>query len=152
MKVLLIEDEQHKANDLTSKILKNGVAPDGLKTVRGVRQAVLEVSSSHYDLIVLDMALPTFADGGIDGSGGGTAQALGGIEILRALSLMGGATKVIIVTQYPEIILGGSRVKLNQAGKLISKKYGQDVLGAVLYSYNTPEWENAFDALMRKAK
>lgn len=76
MKVLLIEDEQHKAKDLTTKILQSGVSSEDLKTVSGVRQAVLEVTSSRYDLVVLDMALPTFADGGYDGSGGGAAQAL----------------------------------------------------------------------------
>ncbi|WP_027567561.1 response regulator [Bradyrhizobium sp. URHA0013] len=151
MKVLLIEDEEHKAEDLTRRLLKTGLAASELTRAIGVRQAVLEVMKGAYDLIIVDMALPTFSSTGDDGSGGG-GQAVGGIEILRALSSTKVSTKVIIVTQYPDIIVGGERVRLHQAARVLSAKYRQEVLGAVLYSYKTPEWEAAFDALLGKLK
>jgi ActR/RegA family two-component response regulator len=151
MRVLLIEDEEHKAEDLTRRLLAKGVAPGDLKRAIGVRQAVLQVMEGVYDLVIVDMALPTFSSTGDDGSGGG-GQAVGGIEILRALSNANASTKVIIVTQYPDIIVGGNRVRLHQAARVLSAKYRQEVLGAVLYSYKTPEWETAFDALLGKLR
>jgi CheY-like chemotaxis protein len=151
VKVLLIEDEEHKANDLTSRLRAKGLAAENVVRVSGVRQAVLQVTAANFDLVIVDMALPTFSDS-TDDSSGGTAQAVGGIEVLRALSVASVSTKVIIVTQYPDIIVGGNRVRLGQAARVLSKKYDQDVLGAVLYSYKTPEWEAAFDALLGKVK
>lgn len=152
MRVLLIEDEEHKAVDLTERLLASGVEKSNLVHVSGVRQAVLEVMKNQFDLIVVDMALPTFTASNDEGSGGGTAQAVGGIEILRALENAALKPRIIIVTQYPDIIVSGKRIKLSQAGRVLSQKYGQSVLGAVLYSYKTPEWAEIFDALLRKAK
>ena len=152
MKVLLLEDEEHKANDLTARLLANGVERRELIHVVGVRPAVLHVTQSVFDLVVVDMALPTFSSSNEDSSAGGAAQAAGGIEILRALLSSNVSTKIIIVTQYPDIIIGGKRVRLNQAARVLSDKYKQNVLGAVLYSYKTPEWETSFDVLMGKAK
>jgi CheY-like chemotaxis protein len=152
MKVLLVEDEQHKANDLKRRILMGGASERSLSIVGGVRDGVLRVLADKFDLIVLDMALPTFAAGGDDTGAGGVAQAVGGVEILRALAMSGKSTNIIIVTQYPEIIIGGERVRLSNASAAILKKYQQRVLGCVLYSYNTPEWEIVFDRLMARAK
>lgn len=151
MKVLLIEDEQHKAIDLKARLLEAGVDIDSLIMVSGVRQAVLEVIQTSFDLIVLDMALPTFSKELVESRGsGGIAQAVGGVEVLRALEMRGASTNIIIVTQYPEIVVDSTRVKLHQASKLISRKYRQNVIGAVLYSYNTPEWGVNFDNLIRR--
>ena len=148
MRVLLIEDEEHKANDLTKKLFASGVEHNDLTRVISVRQAVLEVTEGNFDLVIVDMALPTFSSAG----GGGAAQAVGGIEVLRALSMAGVRAKIIIVTQYPDILVGGNRVKLHQAARVLSGKYNQDVLGAVLYSYKTPEWAAAFDVLLGRMK
>lgn len=150
MRVLLIEDEQHKVSDLIAHLYKHGATPDNLQIVGGVREAVLAVVEGEFDLIVLDMALPTFAGRGADGSGGGVAQAIGGVEVLRMLKVSKKSPRIIIVTQYPEIIIDGVKIRLNQAGKVLSAKYGQNVLGAVLYSYSTAAWANQFDSLVRR--
>ncbi|WP_186442296.1 response regulator [Methylorubrum populi] len=150
MRVLVIEDEQHKVSDLTEQLAKLGAAADDVVIVGGVREAVLVASESNFNLIVLDMALPTFAGRGADGSGGGTAQAIGGLEVLRMLKTLGKRVSIIIVTQYPEIIVDGRKVKLNQAGRVLSSKYEQNVLGAVLYSYSTAGWAQQFGTLVRR--
>jgi CheY-like chemotaxis protein len=148
MRVLLVEDEEHKIIDLTERILQAGVASPNLVSVSGVRDAVLQATGGSFDLVVLDMALPTFSQG----TGGGVAQSVGGVEVLRALNAEGLSLKIIIVTQYPGVIIGGKNVALRQVGKVASAKYGQQVLGAVLYKFKMPEWQEAFDALMERAK
>lgn len=151
MKVLLVEDEEHKARELRSRLLNRGIPPENLSTATGVSEAVLSVIRVNFDLVVLDIALPTFPKGGIDQSGGGVAQSLGGIEILRALKRIRRKTKVIIVTQYPDVVLSGETIKIGQMAKFLSKRYEQSVLGATLYSFSQSEWQEQFDGFLTRA-
>jgi CheY-like chemotaxis protein len=104
--------------------------------VDSVHGAYWAVSEHEFDLIILDMALPTYST---DGSAAerGHDQALGGVEVLRALKARGVTSTVIIITQYPDINVGGKRLKLGEAPKILSKRYQQDVIGAVLYKYKS---------------
>ncbi|AUW47509.1 response regulator [Rhizobium leguminosarum] len=148
MKVLLVEDEEHKTVDLKNRLRVHGVADSDLTFAQSVREAVLAVVTTTFDLVVLDMALPTFSKVRPDEGGGGLAQAVGGVEVLRAMQASGKRAAIIIVTQYPDIILNGEKVKLQNVAKIISQRYEQNVLGGVLYSFNTPKWEAAFDGLL----
>ena len=134
--VLLIEDEAHKRDEL-AEYLEEFVGPDmSLDVVDSVRDAVICVSKKNFELIILDMALPTFTtDGGkVDG---GLDQSLGGVEVLRTLRSLSKKANVIIVTQYPDITLDGKRVRLKAAQSALARKYGQKIIGAVLYKYKS---------------
>lgn len=134
MKVLLVEDEIHKRDEMKQCVQEvYGFSPE---IVDGVSSAVLKVMEADYDLIILDMALSTFGESA-DDKKKGHDQAQGGIEVLRALRLAKKATKVIIVTQYPDFYIGGTKVKLKDSQKIISDKYNQNVIGAVLYHYKS---------------
>lgn len=135
-KVLLIEDEIHKREELAAYLNEFGGAELEISIADSVRSAVKAVTGTNYDLIVLDMALPTFTveEGSVDG---GLDQALGGVEILRTLKFLGKRQRIVIVTQYPDITLDGKRVKLNSARSALEKKYGQSIEGAVLYKYRS---------------
>lgn len=134
MKILLVEDEIHKRDEM-NKCVKEvyGFSPE---IVDGVSSAVMKVMEADYDLIILDMALSTFGESTEDKKKGHD-QAQGGIEVLRALKLAKKITKVIIVTQYPDFYIGGVKVKLKDSQKVISDKYSQNVIGAVLYHYKS---------------
>lgn len=134
--VLLIEDEIHKREELTTYLFEFVGSKMILNTVDSVREAVMAVSKDSFDLIVLDMALPTFttSDGVIDG---GLDQALGGVEVLRTLRSLRKSANIIIVTQYPDISVGGKRIKLKAAQSVLAAKYQQNIRGAVLYKYKS---------------
>ncbi|MGN6142121.1 MAG: hypothetical protein ACTHOP_00875 [Mesorhizobium sp.] len=148
MRVLVVEDEEHKSNDLIAQLNKNGVDIQTITLANSVREAVLAVTQDAYDLIVLDMALPTFSKGAETDQVGGLAQSSGGIEVLRTLQASGVQAKIIIVTQYPEIIINGASAKQTQVAGIVSRRYGQIVLGTVIYSFNTPEWGRNFDRII----
>ena len=134
MKVLLVEDEIHKRDEMKQCVQDvYGFSPE---IVDGVSGAVLKVMEADYDLIILDMALSTFGESA-DDKKKGHDQAQGGIEVLRALKLAKKVTKVIIVTQYPDFYIGGTKVKLKDSQKVISEKYNQNIIGAVLYNYKS---------------
>jgi CheY-like chemotaxis protein len=152
VRVLLVEDEEHKTTDLIKRLMAGGVAEKNLEIAQGVKEAVLKVGATDFGLIVLDMALPTFSKNQAKEGEGGVNQAVGGMEVLRALKASNRNTNIIIVTQYPDVIISGNRIKLNNIPRLISQKYGQNVIGAILYSYKSPAWEVAFDLVMEKIK
>ncbi|PRZ45613.1 response regulator [Tritonibacter scottomollicae] len=134
--ILLIEDEAHKKEEITG-YLKEFLGSDLiLSEADSVREAVMAVTENNYDLIVLDMALPTFT-ASCESISGGLDQALGGVEVLRSLKALGKELNVVIVTQYPDISLGGKRIKLKAAKTTLEKKYGQKVRGTVLYKYKS---------------
>jgi CheY-like chemotaxis protein len=134
MRILLVEDEVHKRDEMKQCVQEvHGFFPE---VVDGVSSAVLKVMEADYDLIILDMALSTFGDSA-DDKNKGHDQAQGGIEVLRALKQAKKSTKVIIVTQYPDFYIGGNKVKLKDSPKIIQDKYNQTVIGAVLYHYKS---------------
>lgn len=133
-RVLLVEDEVHKRDEMKQCVLEvYGFEPE---IVDGVRGAVMKVMEEDYELIILDMALSTFGESA-DDKIKGHDQAQGGIEVLRALNAVKKKTKIVIVTQYPDFYIGNAKVKLKQAPKVIRDKYKQDVIGAVLYHYKS---------------
>lgn len=134
MRILLVEDEIHKRDEMKQCVQEvYGLCPD---IVDGVSGAVLKVMDMDYDLIILDMALSTFGESA-DDMKKGHDQAQGGIEVLRALKLAKKTARIIIVTQYPDFYIGGTKVKLKDSPKIIRNKYNQFVVGAVLYHYKS---------------
>lgn len=145
---MLVEDELHKLEELAASLrqfFKDGI---DLIHVDSVRAAFWAVSSDEFDIIILDMALPTFSTEG-SAAERGHDQALGGVEVLRALKSRGLRSKVIIITQYPDITVGGQRMKLQEAAVALSRRYEQDVVGAVLYKYKSPTNSGKLSALLK---
>lgn len=150
MRVLLVEDEEHKIQHLTECVIEEFGA-EGLRTVKSVRDAVRAVYDTDFDLIILDMALPTFAVAETS-DGGGFAQAVGGVEVLRAMNETQRRCNVVVVTQYHDILINGEQIALKDVPRKIRDRYDIKVLGAVLYSYASPSWRTNFIALLRSAK
>ena len=149
MNILLVEDEIHKRDEMKQCIYE--VYDYYPEIVDGVNSAVLKVTTSDYDLVILDMALPTFGESSEDKKKG-YDQAQGGIEVLRALKHAKKSTKVIIVTQYPDFHIGSMKVKLKESPKIISSRYNQEVIGAVLYNYKSKNTLSRVISILRKHK
>lgn len=149
MKILLVEDEVHKRDEVFLCV-KNvlGVEPD---VADSVSSAVLRVLDESYDLILLDMALSTYGEAAEDNLKGHD-QAQGGIEVLRALKMAGRQSNVIVITQYPDFSIGGVKVKLKNSKDLIFSKYGQFVVGTVLYHYKSPSTMDRLGAILKGVK
>lgn len=149
MRILLVEDEEHKRDEIIQYVHQvYDFSPD---VVDGVRSAIMQIMEEDYDLIILDMALPTFGGNAADNNKGHD-QAQGGIEVLRVLKLEKKSTKIIIVTQYPDFYIGGIKVKLKDSPKIIFDKYNQKVIGAVLYHYKSKTTQQRITSILRCCK
>lgn len=149
MRILLVEDETHKRDEMKQCVQEvYGFPPE---IVDGVSSAVLKVMDVDFDLIILDMALPTFGESA-DDKKKGHDQAQGGIEVLRALKHAKKTTNVIIVTQYPDFYIGSTKVKLKDSSKIIGERYEQNVIGAVLYNYKSKDTLQRVISILRSHK
>ncbi|WAG17958.1 response regulator [Burkholderia gladioli] len=149
MKILLVEDEIHKRDEIVGCVREAfDLDPD---IVDGVNSAVLSVLKEDYDLIILDMALSTFGEHA-DDLKKGHDQAQGGIEVLRALKRKGQSSKIVIVTQYPDFYIGNAKIKLKQASRVIGDKYSQNVIGAILYHYKSKQTLQKITSILRGAR
>lgn len=147
MRVLLVEDEKHKRDELIQCV--KDVFKCEPKIVDSVNDAVLTVKEIDFDIIILDMALSTFGEGSEDNKKGHD-QAQGGIEVLRALKSFKKCAKVMIVTQYPDFYIGGVKVKLQNSTKIVEEKYNQIMIGAVLYAYKSKSTLQKIISILRK--
>lgn len=145
-RVLMIEDDTFKAEDLGREISEG----HEVTVVASVRDAVVTVLRDAFDVVVLDMALPTFTADAASASG--SAQPQGGVEVLRALRTAGRDTPVIIVSQYPDLEVEGKFHALAEAPKVLSDRYDIRVVGAVIYDFRDRAWAHAFQSLLESTR
>lgn len=130
IRILIIEDETHKLEELL-KIINELKLP--LPDVAcSVKDAINQIEEKEYDLLVLDMALPTFGD---NSSIQGSDQSEGGIEIIRHLDYIKKTPSILIVTQYYNFHIDGKPIKLNKASKYLREKYNQKIEDSLIFNY-----------------
>jgi ActR/RegA family two-component response regulator len=149
MRVLVVEDEDHKISDLIPLVIDVLGRTTDVRLCKSVKNGYLEVAKSDFDFIVLDMALPTFDE---DGDAAGLAQAAGGMEIIRFLAKKNSNAKILVVTQYPEVIVNNEIVKLEDLKHYISSRYSWRIAGTILYSYDDRTWRDRFCDILRGLK
>jgi CheY-like chemotaxis protein len=135
--VLLVEDDVFKQRELQAALLE--LMPTAKISVgRSVRQAVSLLSARRYDLILLDMALPSHEVR--PAAAQPMSQPSGGVELLLELSFEGREDPVIIVTQYPEIEFDGRFYSLVQFIKAFGRKANANLKGAVYFNVLDGGW------------
>lgn len=148
MKILLVEDQEEKANDLKNYILKlssNSHFLDARSLRSGLR---LLISSDDVDLIVLDMSMPNF-EPSQDDPAGGTPESFAGKEFLAQMHLRSINIPVIIVTQYPTFEKG--QVNLKDLDEDFQINYPEFYFGSIYYSSANDSWQSQFKAAFNEA-
>lgn len=144
--VLLVEDDAFKQKELEGALLE--MLPDAeVRVGRSVRQALSLLGERVYDLIVLDMALPSHEVR--PAAAQPMSQPSGGVELLLELSYEERGDPVIIVTQYPEIEFNGRFYALQQFGRAFGRKASANLLGAVYFNVLDGGWRAELRRLIR---
>lgn len=146
--LLIVEDDEYKATDLI-KTVNVGAEVNDIQRAASVTSALRAISGSHFDLVILDMSLPTFDISGP--GGGGSPQGQGGVEVLRLASRLDNKSPFVVVTQYPDIEVDGHEVALDNAPRVLSQKFGVQVLGCLLYEFDDDSWREPLQNIMETA-
>lgn len=144
--ILLVEDDAFKQKELEGALLE--LIPDAdVRVGRSVQQAVTLLGERAYDLIVLDMALPSHEVR--PAAAQPMSQPSGGVELLLELSYEQRGDPVIIVTQYPEIEFDGRLFALSQFARAFGKKASANLRGAVYFNVLDGGWQAELRRLVR---
>jgi DNA-binding response OmpR family regulator len=141
MKILLVEDDHFK-QELIEAALKERYPNSSVSLARSVQQAVKLIRSDEYDLIILDIALPSH-----DSKAGGAqpiSQPAGGIEVLLELSYEERSDPVIIVTQYPEIEFNGRLYALAKARSALTRLISVNIQDVIFFNAQASAWRDQF--------
>jgi CheY-like chemotaxis protein len=134
--ILLVEDDEDKRLELSSflkKLLSCDV--DEAKSYQG---ALKSLKSSLFDLIILDMTIPTFDKTPTDS--GGRDQPFGGETLLFEIVRREINTKVIVVSQFDKFGEGDQEVGFKDLDMRLAEQFEENYLGAVQYGSSYVGW------------
>jgi CheY-like chemotaxis protein len=148
MKILLVEDSEDKRSNIL-KALSRYDSHFEVVSKESVRGALGTIDSDEkFDLILLDMSLPTF-DVSDEIPDGGDAESFGGYEIIQQMSFLDIDTPVIVITHY-RTFHGGTKYEDLEFD--LSKTFSNIVLGMIYYDHPSDEWENELKVYLSKFK
>lgn len=96
-RILIIEDSKDKYEKIRNYILT--ILPNIEIVLRmSYNSGVLEIKRNNYDLLLLDMTLPTFDIAEFES--GGEPRSFGGIDIIKQIKRYKKELKTIVITQF----------------------------------------------------
>lgn len=140
MKVLIIEDDEYKAKQLESLLIANNVVRDrsDLCLKRAFQSGMEEICLFAYDLILLDMSMPSYEDSHKRSSG--RHRDFGGREILHEMKRKNIQIPTIVVTQFNIFGEGYEIMDEIQLDEILQRDYSDVYLGMVYYNTSRRNW------------
>ena len=141
MNILVIEDEPAK-RELIEQAIKDFRPEAAISSGRSVQQAVRRLRDAEFDLIVLDMALPSHESK--PGGAQPMSQPTGGVEVLLELSYEARGDRVVIITQYPDIEFDKQLYPLSKARQALSRRLSVNIVDVVYFKPRDSAWREQF--------
>ncbi|SCY43066.1 response regulator [Lysinibacillus fusiformis] len=145
MRILIIEDDQNKRKQLVQYL--NEIFNKPLLEYRlSYKSGLKEIISENYDLIILDMSMPTFDI--TNSESGGKPLPFAGKEILRQMKRRGICVPTIVVTQFERFGDYERSLNLEELKKELEEEYEGIYLDTVYYNPASSSWRKyLFDKL-----
>jgi len=146
MKILLIEDDQHKAKQIIDYLIDKFV-DSSVEIRKSYQSGLKELLANSYDLVLLDMQLPNFDIK--SGEDGYKFRKLAGIDILRELTRKKIACKVIVVTQFETFGEGEFYLELKDLKQILKQDFKSLYIDTVFYSPDKSLWQTELFQLIK---
>ena len=138
MRILIIEDDENKRSQLLT-FLEQDVPSAAVDTAGSLHSGLGKLLSAKYDLILLDMTMPTF-DVTAD-EGGGRPQPYGGRSLLRQMDRRGISTPVVVVTQFDRFGDADDALTLTELESELALGHPRIYRGSVYYNATVESWK-----------
>lgn len=148
-KLLLIEDDPPKQSQICDYIShqhKNWI----IFTAPSINSAISLLETSEFDLVLLDMALPTFNENASRYSGG-RLQSFGGRIILNYMQELELGTKVFLITQFPDFQGENKISDLKEIDNDLSRSFPELYLGYTHFQHRSNAWKQDLQNLLENA-
>lgn len=146
MNFLIIEDDSFK-NDALSIFVKSIFEDITITSATDVVSAIKIINDHPFDLIIIDMALPSHPI--VSGGGAPMSLLTGGLEVLLELHSLDRHDKCVIVTQYSDIEIAGKLYGLKHAAKAIREYISCEVISCIQYIQDSPEWKKELTKVLK---
>lgn len=141
MKILLVEDDEHKMNDIIL-YLKTTMKDVNIDTAYSIASGVETAINNLYDLVLLDMTIPNFDI--TETSDGGKSYKNGGEIIVKELLDEEIDFRCAIITQYETF----NNETIDQIGLRMKVLCGDNYYGYVKYSTSDNSWKDSLKKLI----
>lgn len=147
MNILIVENDSIKSNQVLSFLKDDLDISNQYTTVKRSFQSGLEaVLTMTFDLLILDMSIPTFDITETDD--GGETLDRGGEIILQEMEREGLKVPSLILTQYEEF----DNVSLEEIDNGLKTDYPNFYLGCIYYNIAEDKWQNDLKEIIDKFK
>ncbi|MDL2195678.1 response regulator [Shewanella algae] len=138
VKILIVEDNEFKRQRIF-EVFTNDNHSLSVDECYSFTSAWKLISEGGYDLVILDMSLPTFDKS--QSEPGGAFRVFGGKELARKMAKRGIDSKFIFVTQYKNFSDNISSYSFDSLKTELSKNYEGSCLGFIFYSNTQSDWK-----------
>lgn len=139
IKILLIEDNPHKRDRILSFLDGSDINVNVQHAGSFTSGYRLMTSDEPFDLILMDMSLPTYDKSSSES--GGRFRTLGGREVARKAYRKGVTTPVLFVTQYNAFSEGDVSHTLDTLDAELRTEFGDKYRGIVQYDSSQSMWK-----------
>lgn len=143
MKILVIEDEENKANHVIS-LLHDAVKND-INWSRSYMGALIQLKRNQYDIVILDMSLPLNDNNHMQED----FNTFAGLEILDELKRKRRKESVIVFTAFDILGEKEKRISLSELDEKMQIQYPSNYIGCVHYNALSLKWQ---DEILNKIK
>jgi CheY-like chemotaxis protein len=139
-KVLIVEDDSFKSDHIAA-FLKANMDDTKIELASDLASGILAIEQNVFDLIIIDMALPSHPV--VSGGGAPMSYLSGGLEILFELRSLERTDFCIIITQYPEVEISGIDYPINKVTETIKTHFDCVIGGCIEYAEASSSWKFA---------
>lgn len=145
--ILIIEDDSFKADSLSHYFERQGQNYN-ISLVGSLSEATEIVNEREFDLILVDMAIPSHPS--VAGGGSPTSLLTGGIDVLLELNYLNRSDPCVVVTQYPDIKIADIYYNLQEAPNVLKSELGCEVIACIEYKEENNNWESILSEIIKK--
>lgn len=140
MKILIIEDQPEKAQDIINYLsLTSSVNIENIIVEESLRSGLMQVVSEDAPkLVILDMSMPRFTTGA-NSNLGSEPVSFAGRELMKQMKIREIYIPTIVVTQYA--IFEKDNVTLRDLDLEFKFEFNEFYIGSVYYSSASNDWK-----------
>jgi len=138
MKLILIEDDQHKAKQILN-FIRESYTEASIELKKSYQSGLKELLTQNFDLVLLDMQLPNFDIK--PGEDGYKFRKLAGIDILRELTRKKKKCKIVVITQFETFGEGEFYIDLANLKQMLKSEFSSMYIDTIFYSPDNSLWQ-----------
>lgn len=147
MKILLVEDNHFKREKVLEFL--NEIEKFSISEAASYNRGLSAAAAETFDLIILDMSMPTFDR--TETERGGRFRVFGGKEIVSRLKKQDKLSPFIILTGYSQFSDDKDNLSLSQINDLLTL-YGENYKGTIYFDSATSVWKQELSKAIEKIK